>query len=236
MVHGKTALSNQSSASRPFSRTLIMTAVEAEREAVLRGLNGAAGFDVRLAGVGPIAAAANTAAILTDGPPPIPAWDLVISAGIGGGFTGAAEIGSVVMATMIIAADLGAESQEGFLSLEELGFGSSRIAAEATLTERWAKAAAAVGIPVCTAPILTLSTVTGSEATANLLSQRVPGAAAEAMEGYGVAMAAHNLQLPVLEIRAISNTVGPRQRELWKIKDALLALEQACSLLPEVLH
>ncbi|MNJ58166.1 Futalosine hydrolase [compost metagenome] len=64
----------------------------------------------------------------------------------------------------------------------------------------------------------------------------MPGAAAEAMEGYGVAIAAHNLQLPVLEIRAISNTVGPRQRELWKIKDALLALEQACSLLPEVLH
>ncbi|WP_055108299.1 futalosine hydrolase [Paenibacillus ihumii] len=216
-------------------RVLIMTAVDAERDAVLRGLNGAAGYEVMLAGVGPIAAAANTAAILATSSGSA-AYDLVISAGIGGGFTGIADIGSVVIATDIIAADLGAESPEGFLSLDRLGFGSSRLKADAELAERWAGAALAAGIPACAAPVLTLSTVTGTAATAKELSLRIPGAAAEAMEGYGVALAANHLKLPVLEIRAISNPVGPRQRELWKISDALTALERACSLLPEVLQ
>lgn len=216
-------------------RVLIMTAVEAERDAVLRGLNGAPGIEVRLAGVGPIAAAANTAATLAsaDGAKP---YDLVISAGIGGGFIGIADIGSIVIATDIIAADLGAESPEGFMSLDELGFGSSRLKADEHLSSQWAQAVLKSGLAACTAPVLTLSTVTGSAATAEHLSHRIPGAAAEGMEGYGVALAARHRNLPVMEIRAISNPVGPRQRELWKIGDALLALERACSLLPEVLE
>lgn len=226
---------NKTSNSTRSPRVLIMTAVEAEREAVQRGLNDAPGFEVRLAGVGPIAAAANTAAILATASEGA-AYDLVISAGIGGGFAEVAEIGSVVIATDIIAADLGAESPEGFLSLDKLGFGSSQIKADAVLSGRLTEAAAAAGIRVCSGPVLTLSTVTGSAPTAHSLSLRIPGAAAEAMEGYGVALAAQHLQLPVLEIRAISNPVGPRQRELWRISDALSALERACSLLPEVLQ
>ncbi|GAE07797.1 menaquinone via futalosine step 2 [Paenibacillus sp. JCM 10914] len=55
------------------------------------------------------------------------------------------------------------------------------------------------------------------------------------MEGFGVATAAAAAAIPVLEIRSISNMVGPRDRGAWKIKEALQALEQASSLLPEVL-
>ncbi|MEC0247960.1 futalosine hydrolase, partial [Paenibacillus chitinolyticus] len=43
-----------------IKRVLIMTPVEAERDAVLRGLAGASGFRVELAGVGPVAAAVST--------------------------------------------------------------------------------------------------------------------------------------------------------------------------------
>lgn len=58
-------------------------------------------------------------------------YDLVINAGIAGGFPDRAEVGSLVIAEEIVCADLGAESPEGFLSLDELGFGSStRIPAE----------------------------------------------------------------------------------------------------------
>lgn len=46
------------------SRVLIMTAVEAEREAVLRGLGSPDFIDVELAGVGPASAAARTARVL----------------------------------------------------------------------------------------------------------------------------------------------------------------------------
>lgn len=224
-------------------RVLIMTAVEAERSAVLRGLSrggaasapaldGGPAFDVRVAGVGPALAAASTAAELAaDG-----GYELVVSAGIGGGFPGRAPVGSLVIASDIVAADLGAETADGFAAVDELGFGSARVPVAEALAVRWTAALESAGLPVCGGPVLTLSTVTGTAATAELLAARVPGAAAEAMEGFGVAVAARRLGLPVLEIRAISNAVGPRQRELWKIGDALQALELACSYLPEVLQ
>ena len=45
---------------RAEMRVLVMTAVSAERDAILRGLNNDTRFDVRIAGVGPVAAAVST--------------------------------------------------------------------------------------------------------------------------------------------------------------------------------
>lgn len=214
-------------------RTLIMTAVEAERDAVLRGLQGTDSFDVYLAGVGPVSAAASTAALLSR-----TRYDLVISAGIGGGFIDQASTGNIVIASSIIAADLGAEAPdhpEGFASVDELGFGSSVVPVQQELASLLLERLTAEKVKVCYGPVVTLSTATGTADTASKLAIRIPGVAAEAMEGYGVALAAHQLDIPVMEIRAISNLVGPRQRELWKIGDALKSLELACSKLPELL-
>jgi futalosine hydrolase len=207
-----------------------MTAVEAEREAVLRGLKGDTRFAVELAGVGAPSAAALTALALADGE-----YSLVISAGIGGGFADVAGLESVIVADVIIAADLGAETAEGFSSVDELGFGSSRIAVNGATVQRLVQALRAAGQTATAGPILTVSTTTGTATTAERLAARVPGAAAEAMEGYGVAVAANRLELPVMEIRTISNAVGPRDRAAWRIKEALQALEAAFSTLTEVI-
>ncbi|PKM47971.1 MAG: futalosine hydrolase [Firmicutes bacterium HGW-Firmicutes-8] len=211
-------------------RVLVMTAVSAEKDAVLRGLNGDTRFDVLVAGVGPAAAAASTAKVLAAAE-----YGLVVSAGIGGGFPGRAEVGSLVVANEIIAADLGVETPEGFRSLDELGFGFTRVQVDAGLVNRVRGALLAAGLPVITGPVLTVSTVTGTAASAAEMAARVPGAAAEAMEGYGVAIAAHDRGVPILEIRAVSNSVGPRDRTAWCIKEALDVLEAACSALLEVL-
>ncbi|MNW39569.1 Futalosine hydrolase [compost metagenome] len=212
-------------------RILVMTAVEAEREAVLRGLKGDTRFVVELAGVGAPSAAASTAlALAATGD-----YHLVISAGIGGGFVEVAALESVVVADAIIAADLGAETAEGFSSVDELGFGSSRIAVNVATAQRFVQALRAAGQTAVAGPILTVSTATGTAATAERLAKRVPGAAAEAMEGYGVAVAANRLELPTMEIRTISNAVGPRDRAAWRIKEALQALEAAFSTLTEVI-
>ncbi|WP_068618819.1 futalosine hydrolase [Paenibacillus tuaregi] len=227
---------NNHSIDTPIRRVLVMTAVASEQEAVLRGLqkkNGQTVFKVDLAGVGSAAAAASTARILaeSDG-----VYDLVISAGIGGGFADVAATGTVVVASSIVAADLGAETQDGFTSVDELGFGSSRIAVPAELAARWTEAVQVAGVTVHLGPILTVTTATGTAGTADDLVGRVPGAAAEAMEGYGVAIAAQQAGLPVLEIRGISNAVGPRDRAAWRIGDALAALESAFTKLQEVLQ
>lgn len=217
-------------------RILVMTAVEAERDAVLRGLRGDGRFEIALAGVGPAMAAARTAAKLAEAVnAPDSGYDLVISAGIGGGFVGVADVGSVVVSDRIVAADLGAETPDGFVPLDELGFGTACLSADGVLAERLRRAMTSAGLTARVGPVLTVSTVTGSAATAAAHATRVEGAAAESMEGFGVATAGMERGIPVMEIRAISNPVGPRDRAAWRIKEALEALETASSTWPEVL-
>ncbi|KIL36594.1 hypothetical protein SD71_06090 [Cohnella kolymensis] len=211
-------------------RILVITAVAAERDAIMRGVRGDDRFEVIAAGVGTAVAAAQTAKVLTAGN-----YGLVISAGIGGGFAGRAAIGTVVVADEIVAADLGAETPEGFISLDELGFGSARIKIDRELAAKVTDKLSAAGITSRFGTVLTVSTATGTSETAERLAARVPEAAAEAMEGYGVAVAARLYGVPVLEIRAISNPVGPRDRAAWRIGEALESLQAASSILPEVL-
>ncbi|WP_226537080.1 futalosine hydrolase [Fictibacillus halophilus] len=214
-----------------YRRILIMTSVEAERDAILRGIGTDSRIDVKLAGVGPISAGIQTARALA-----ADEYDLVINMGIAGGFTDKAEVGSLVIANEIISADLGAESPEGFITLDELGFGAStRVKTDSDLVQALLESIIAANISVQTGNILTLSTVTGTAETTSNLQQREPGALAEAMEGYGVAMAAKEFGLPVLEIRSISNPIGPRDRSAWRIKDALVTLETASKVIAEVL-
>ncbi|MEV6248707.1 futalosine hydrolase [Streptomyces sp. NPDC051742] len=239
-------------------RILIVTAVAAEADSVSTGLglggqelvplpggfvlrrhpDGAAPagrVDVLVGGVGPAAVAAATGtalayASLTEPGAGTP-YDLIVSAGIAGGFVPLAPLGSVVVSASVVAADLGAQTADGYLTVEELGFGRSAHHVPEALTGRIAAALAAGGRAHTVGPVLTVSTVTGTAARAAELAARHPGAAAEAMEGFGVAEAAAAYGIPVVEIRAVSNAVGPRDRAAWRIGEALESLGQAFALL-----
>ncbi|WP_051966758.1 futalosine hydrolase [Kitasatospora mediocidica] len=206
---------------QPNARLLVVVAVAAEAEAVLRGAP-AGRVEVLTAGVGPAAAAAATAGALAVGRHP-----LVLSAGIAGGFAPTAPVGAVVVADAIVAADLGAQTPDGFLDVAALGFGTVLHTPPPAAVALLAAATGAV-----TGPVLTVSTVTGSAARADELSARHPGAAAEAMEGFGVAEAAARFGVPACELRTVSNAVGPRDRSAWRIGEALGALERAFAALP----
>ena len=194
-------------------RLLVVTAVAAERDAILAAAPDA---EVIIGGVGPAAAAAATAIALSGTP-----YDLVISAGIAGGFAPLVP-GDIAVASSIVFADLGADTGTRFVVLSDLGFGTERYDVEprlaVELTDR-------VGGHLGT--ILTVATVTGSSMRAQELLERHPDAVAEAMEGAGVATAAAMVGVPVAEIRAISNLVGPRDRDAWRIPEALAALGSA---------
>jgi futalosine hydrolase len=198
---------------------LVVTAVAAEAEAVRAGAD-PDHVVVEAVGVGPAAAAAGTARLLATG-----SYRAVISAGIAGGFAGRAPVGATVIGSRSIAADLGAESPGGFLPVEELGFGTSVLPADPLLLKGLAAAlpTAIVG------DVLTLATVTGTAATATALQRRFPHAAAEAMEGFGVAVAAAGL--PFAELRTISNPIGPRDRASWRLREAFEALSTASATL-----
>ncbi|MGW8374363.1 futalosine hydrolase [Streptomyces sp. ODS28] len=229
-------------------RTLAVTAVEAERDAVaprgghiltlpggyrLHRAHEDTGVDVLAGGVGPGAIAAATAtalayAALQGGGSYGSPYGLVVSAGIGGGFP-PLPLGATVVSDAIVAADLGAQTADG--GFAELGFGTVVHTPPKDLVRAAADAAGAV-----TGTVLSVSTVTGTAARARELSERHPGAAAEGMEGFGVAEAAAAYGLPALEVRAVSNAVGPRDKAAWDIPGALTALEGAFERLAPVLR
>ncbi|WP_443072301.1 futalosine hydrolase [Streptomyces sp. NBC_01485] len=228
------------------------TAVPAERDAVARALPEPGGYtpprtvtvrlpgvtflryeayDLLAAGVGPAPAAASVSAALTAAALQGAPYSLVVSTGIAGGFLPAAPVGSLVVADEITAADLGAETADGFLPVTELGFGTvTHRPPESLVREAAAVTGARTGV------VLTVSTVTGTAARAAALRARHPRALAEAMEGFGVAEAAAAHGVPVLEIRAVSNPVGPRDRAAWRIGEALSALTTAFGKLAPVLE
>jgi futalosine hydrolase len=197
------------------SGLLLVTAVEVEAEAVRAGLDG--GLTVAAVGVGPAAAAAGTARLLARAEAAGRPYTGVVCLGIGGGFAGRVELGEIAIATRAVAADLGAESPDGFLPIDELGFGTAVADADPGLLPALPDAV--------TGTILTVSTVTGTAASTEALATRFPDAVAEGMEGYGVACAAAGL--PFAEVRAISNVIGPRDRSAWRIPAALAALTRA---------
>lgn len=193
-------------------KLLVVTAVEAERKAVLADN---ADLDVVAVGVGMAAAAAHTTLVLAKG-----GYDAVILAGIAGGFDGRADIGDIVVATRSVAGDLGADSPDGFITIDDLGFGQSAYETDNAL--RTALVTALAGAR--TGAVLSVNAVTGTAEGAAELVARHADAVAEAMEGYGVACAASAVGIAYAEVRTISNSVGPRDKGAWQIGEAFGAL------------
>jgi futalosine hydrolase len=220
-------------------RLLVVTAVEAERAAVLRGLGlpdlapdyaiaSLARIVVQAAGVGCAAAGAATARSLARAEAADAPFAMVVSTGVAGGFVGRAGPGATVLASRSVAADLGAESAEGgLLTLATLGFGSSTVEVSGSLLTslRTALPGAVEG------EVLTVCTVTGTAGTTAALLARHPQAVAEAMEGFAVGTAAEQAGAAFAELRTISNLVGPRDRDAWRLPEALAALKVAAAAL-----
>ncbi|MGW1056838.1 futalosine hydrolase [Micromonospora rubida] len=184
-------------------------------------------------GVGPAVAGAATARLLALAEAAGRPYRAVVSAGIAGGFVGRVAVGGTVLATRSIAADLGAESPEGFIPVDELGMppellgGGSIVPADPELL-----AALLAALPWATVgAVLTVSTVTGTSAGTKSLADRHPDAVAEAMEGYGVGVAAAQAGLPFAELRTVSNPIGPRDRASWRLREAFAALTAAAAAL-----
>ncbi|CAM3288949.1 futalosine hydrolase [Deinococcus saxicola] len=205
---------------------LIVVATPAEAERLL-DLNAR----VIVSGVGVVAAALATARALAE-----QNAGLVISAGIGGAYPSSGLLpGDLALSSEIIQADLGAWDGNQFLDFDDLGLS---ILPDSPHTGRFAVWAAAPEVARRTGArlgsLLTLSSVTGSSETAAFLEQRFPGALTEGMEGAGIAHAALLAGVPVLEVRGVSNAVGPRDRASWQIPQALAATRRGVAAALEV--
>jgi len=156
---------------------------------------------VEICGFGPVAAAARTAALLAEHRP-----ERVLLLGIAGTYdTTAAPIGS--------AFDVDRVAMDGF---EGAGF------------EPWPGVGGTIDVRAST-PARALVTVlapSSSPAVAAERRRRHPGAVAEDMEGYGVALACAIAGVPLAIVRGISNAAGERDTRGWRIREALAAARE----------
>jgi futalosine hydrolase len=137
----------------------------------------------------------------------------VVLAGIAGTYdTGAAPIGSVVMATAVRCVGIGA----GGRSAAELGFAASD---EVAL-------AGAEGLA------LSVACAAGTPDEADTRARSHPGALIEEMEGYAVALAATLLGIPCTMVRGIANRAGDRDVLRWDVERALGAARAALDTIP----
>jgi futalosine hydrolase len=195
---------------------LICTATELEGE-LLRQHTDPARIEILRMGVGPVNAAHAVTLALTRSRPPA-----IVVCGIGGAYPGSGlSIGDVVCAESECYGDLGASSPGGFLDMQAIGF--PLIAGPPPIYNL---------LPMQLWPasrrvrFVTMSTCTGIKDAAESIAART-GGAVENMEGAAVAHVAAMYGVPVGELRGISNLVTDRDTKAWRIKDAVIAAQEA---------
>lgn len=163
-----------------------------------------------------------------------------------------AHVGDLVVATQEAYSDTGSSSPSGWLSADDLSLAIAEInGAESggvfpigadlvewalgSLLEAWEGEAsvskASTGDEseaprVLGGPCVTSSMITGKDDEAQRIVERW-GALAESMEGAAAAHVCALYGVPFLEIRAISNLVGDRDRETWEIERAVALVGKA---------
>ena len=168
------------------------------------------------ADIGPVCAAVATSAVLAADH----TFDAAISTGIAGAFPGCGlDVGDLVVSTAIIDADLGMETAAGFETGASRGWRGGAVDCDPGLAARFAES-----LPARACQILTVTRLSAADGRIAELRTSFPDAPVEAMEGIGVAVAARAFDVPALEIRAISNLVGPQERYPWDPDRALAKL------------
>lgn len=168
------------------------------------------GFDLLITGVGMTATAFALGQHLSS------AYELVINLGIAGCYDRNIALGSTLNVVTDVFSELGAESKDEFIPIDDLGLGKS-------LYEGWHNRddAAITRLPAVNG--ITVNKVHGNKESITAVINRLHPIT-ESMEGAAVFYSCNALHLPCLQIRSISNYVEERNRENWKIGLAIKAL------------
>jgi futalosine hydrolase len=176
--------------------------------------------EVVVSGIGAVASAAATSTALVLRDP----YDLVISAGIGGGFrTHGVELGELVVADEIFYVDYVRPPDVEVLGVEPTAWTPTVFPAPDSFVSAVRDATHARR-----GAVLTITAMTDSHERESWLAKQYPSAIAEAMEGAGVAFAAWRWNVPCGEVRTISNFVGQVFGE-WEKESALERLKSGFS-------
>jgi futalosine hydrolase len=142
-------------------------------------------------------------------------YDLAINTGIAGSFDPSITIGEVVLIREDHFAELGAENDAEFLTIDEMGFGEGRITPLSP------------GVPVSDKLVklrqvssITVNTVHGNtDSIVRIIKLLSPQT--ESMEGAAFFYACNQVNIPSVQLRAISNNVEKRNTANWNIPVAV---------------
>lgn len=153
-------------------------------------------------------------------------FDAAIQLGIAGAFDTNIPLGAVVAVASERYGDLGAEDHDAYLDIFELGFLTPNTSPfEGVCLPNTHPFVFGRTLPLVQS--LSVNTVSGNGATIER-RKRMFGADIESMEGIAFHYACLQMQLPFLQIRALSNYVTPRNRSSWQIQLAIEQLNQFC--------
>lgn len=143
--------------------------------------------------------------------------DLIINVGVGGILNTTDNLGEVYQVAEDYIYDFGAEDNDSFIPIESLGFGNSLFKEKIPntfLNNQTVKKVTGI----------TSNKVHGNKKTIIELQKRHTGTIIESMEGAAVFYIAEQEQTNCLQFRSSSNYIEPRNRNTWKIKEAITNL------------
>ena len=155
-------------------------------------------------------------------------YNIVINLGIAGSFDRNIALGKVLEIYEDTFAELGAEDDKQFISIEKLGFGASIFKPTTTINQFTKNKF------INKANAITVNKVHGNDDSIAAIIARL-NPQLESMEGAAFFYACHTLQVPCIQIRAVSNYVEKRNRDNWDIPLAIKNLNNfALELLKEL--
>lgn len=194
-------------------RILLVAATEGEISALRPDLK--LDVDVLVTGIGMVSTAARCARALA-----LTRYDLALNVGICGSFDRALAPGSVVHVVRDHIAELGAEDNEEFVTIEAI-----RLPAEWTFVNSAPPPLAALrALPAVNA--ITVNTVHGNERSIAAVMERFRPEV-ESMEGAAFMSACLISNVTFAQVRAVSNIVERRNRGAWRVAEAIERLAEA---------
>jgi futalosine hydrolase len=194
-------------------RILLVAATEGEISALRPDLK--PDVDVLVTGVGMVSTAARCARALA-----LTRYDLALNVGICGSFDRALAPGSVVHVVRDHIAELGAEDNDEFVTIEAI-----RLPAEWTFVNSAPPPFAALRVlPAVNA--ITVNTVHGNERSIAAVMERFRPEV-ESMEGAAFMSACLISNVTFAQVRAVSNIVERRNRGAWRVAEAIERLAEA---------
>jgi len=181
--------------------------------------------DYLVTGVGMVATAFSMGQYLAG-----KSYDLLINVGIAGSFSTSHPLGSLYKVKTDRILGFGAENDQHFIPIDNLGFGTSVFVESLPQQD--------LGTPFYQLPYMnsiTVNTVHGAEESVSKIRKEYGSDLLESMEGAAFFYVANILKIPCIQVRAISNLVEKRNVENWNIPLALKELNSWLgSFLPTV--